>query len=320
MKDRYIEDRNIKGGENIRNENDQIKGGRNNDELMPSETFINKSKSEKTMKNVANANRLSLDENNSEHIRARDNVRSSHGQLPILNNNLKKDKSLDLNNDSNERREDVRSSLQIDRRDRDVYNNRNERVNVDGGMNGMEPPNKLELEIATTPIDNNHISHENIDEGNQNIDHVNGSPRSLKSQQSVISNEMQYYRDITNQYCHTCNIYRPIRASHCSRCNCCVEVFDHHCVYVGKCIGKRNYKYFYLFVWMTIISLSNVVAQSIIVWSMKSNLRYRYSRIGITHRVQDIRADTLHGSMSWYTVYCRFAVDSIDIVPHIPTH
>lgn len=45
------------------------------------------------------------------------------------------------------------------------------------------------------------------------------------------------------RYCRICNIYRGIRTVHCYTCQNCVVGFDHHCLWLGTCIGARNYLY-----------------------------------------------------------------------------
>jgi palmitoyltransferase ZDHHC9/14/18 len=50
------------------------------------------------------------------------------------------------------------------------------------------------------------------------------------------------------RYCTECNIYRPpSRCSHCYNCKACIIGFDHHCVWLGTCIGARNYLDFIFF-------------------------------------------------------------------------
>jgi len=66
----------------------------------------------------------------------------------------------------------------------------------------------------------------------------------------------------TWKYCRTCKILRPDRSKHCRFCNFCVREFDHHCPWVGTCVGMRNYREFFLFVWSLVFLCFSVCLQS----------------------------------------------------------
>ena len=71
-----------------------------------------------------------------------------------------------------------------------------------------------------------------------------------ENRKSLIKMNIQGHM-INVNYCYTCFHFRPPRTSHCAECDNCVQNFDHHCLWMGTCVGKRNYKYFYYILFLT---------------------------------------------------------------------
>ncbi|XP_029475118.1 palmitoyltransferase ZDHHC18 isoform X3 [Rhinatrema bivittatum] len=101
------------------------------------------------------------------------------------------------------------------------------------------------------------------------------------------------------KYCFTCKMFRPPRALHCSACDNCVERFDHHCPWVGNCVGKRNYRFFYTF----LLSLSFFTA--FVFACVITHLILRSQKSGFLNALKDTPASVLE------LVVCFFSIWSI---------
>jgi palmitoyltransferase ZDHHC9/14/18 len=78
--------------------------------------------------------------------------------------------------------------------------------------------------------------------------------------------------------CDSCNIIKPLRSTHCADCNNCVERFDHHCPWIGTCVAKRNYRYFFTFILLLNFLTLHMIVFSIVHISLYVN-RYIEGKI-----------------------------------------
>ena len=69
----------------------------------------------------------------------------------------------------------------------------------------------------------------------------------------MISNEYKDLLDVVEKgedlenFCPFCLVKKNYKNTHCLICQKCIDEFDHHCFWVGNCIGKNNYSFFFIF-------------------------------------------------------------------------
>jgi palmitoyltransferase len=79
--------------------------------------------------------------------------------------------------------------------------------------------------------------------------------------------------------CNKCNTYKPPRAHHCKVCNRCFLKYDHHCGVLDTCIGFHNYKFFYQFLILNVITCAFFcvfITQGVFNDEIRTSLKVNY--------------------------------------------
>lgn len=126
-----------------------------------------------------------------------------------------------------------------------------------------------------------------------------GNPPSTTNSTSISGNEMSQQTKSTNDgiqsvfddqgpfKCPFCGHFKPERCHHCSLCQKCILRMDHHCPWVNNCVGFRNYKFFFLFLLYSTITLGFVIGTTISRLAVIKSVCYRSGIVYIVNISMD---------------------------------
>lgn len=76
------------------------------------------------------------------------------------------------------------------------------------------------------------------------------------SESSAEKATLEKRKDGSLRTCNHCQLRKPDRCHHCKQCDRCNLKMDHHCNWIANCVGNNNYKYFFLVVFYSALSLA----------------------------------------------------------------
>jgi len=105
------------------------------------------------------------------------------------------------------------------------------------------------------------------------------------------------------RFCQKCNAYKPPRAHHCRVCQKCVLRMDHHCVWINNCVGHKNYKAFFLFLFYAVLAVGH--SAMILSWNMVTSESDNRNK-KISHNTAAAGNSSTSGAWDWDAI-CEVA-------------
>ncbi|KFR11809.1 Palmitoyltransferase ZDHHC13, partial [Opisthocomus hoazin] len=68
-------------------------------------------------------------------------------------------------------------------------------------------------------------------------------------------------------FCTSCLVRKPLRSMHCLACDSCVARYDQHSLWIGKCIGVGNHRYYLLFLSFLTMTGGWLLYGTLLYWS-----------------------------------------------------
>ncbi|XP_051477365.1 palmitoyltransferase ZDHHC13 isoform X2 [Apus apus] len=68
-------------------------------------------------------------------------------------------------------------------------------------------------------------------------------------------------------FCTSCLVRKPLRSMHCLACDSCVARYDQHSLWIGRCVGLGNHRYYLLFLFFLSVTSGWLLYGTLLYWS-----------------------------------------------------